>query len=98
MILTAENYYTQESNRHYLSVSQYKDFCGTYGKAGCEEYALAKLDGTWVEDNLTYWNSEIMDYASGEFYMPDIKYTISHIDRNRLNMVYDPFTITLIEY
>lgn len=48
--------------------------------------------------NLTYWNSEIMDYASGEFYMPDIKYTISHIDRNRLNMVYDPFTITLIEY
>ncbi|GLC79245.1 DUF6711 family protein [Lacrimispora brassicae] len=48
--------------------------------------------------NIIYWNSEIMDYASGEFYMPDIKYTISHIDRNRLNMVYEPFTITLIEY
>ena len=47
---------------------------------------------------LTYWNSEIMDYASGEFYMPDIKYTISHVDQYRLNMVYDPFTITLIEY
>ena len=47
---------------------------------------------------LTYWNSEIMDYASGEFYMPDIKYTISHVDQYRLNMVYEPFTITLIEY
>lgn len=50
MILTAENYYSQEANKHYLSVSQYKDFRGTYGKAGCEEYALAKIDGTWVED------------------------------------------------
>lgn len=47
---------------------------------------------------ITYWNSEIMDYASGEFYIPDIKYTISHIDQNRLNMVYEPFSITLIEY
>lgn len=47
---------------------------------------------------ITYWNSEIMDYASGEFYIPDIKYTISHVDQNRLNMVYEPFSITLIEY
>lgn len=47
---------------------------------------------------ITYWNSEIMDYASGEFYMPDIKYTISHVSQRRLNMVYEPFSITLIEY
>jgi len=39
-----------EANREYLSVSQYKDFMGTYGKPGCEEYALAKIDGTWIED------------------------------------------------
>lgn len=50
MLLTNENYYSQEANREYLSVSQYKDFMGTYGKVGCEEYALAKLDGTWVEN------------------------------------------------
>lgn len=50
MLLTNENYYSQEANREYLSVSQYKDFMGTYGKTGCEEYALAKLDGTWVEN------------------------------------------------
>lgn len=50
MILTSENYYSPEANREYISVSQYKDFMGTYGKPGCEEYALAKIDGTWVED------------------------------------------------
>ena len=50
MIVTTENYYNRETNKEYLSVSQYKDFMGTYGKPGCEEYALAKLDGTWVED------------------------------------------------
>lgn len=50
MKLTNENYYSQEANREYLSVSQYKDFCGTYGKPGCEEYALAKINGNWVEN------------------------------------------------
>ena len=50
MLLTSENYFSQEANREYLSVSQYKDFMCTYGKQGCEEYALAKLDGTWVEN------------------------------------------------
>lgn len=50
MILTTDNYYSNEANKHYLSVSQYKDFQGTYGKVGCEEYALAKINGSWVED------------------------------------------------
>ena len=50
MQLTSENYYSQEANQEYLSVSQYKDFVGTWGRPGCEEYALAKLNGTWVEN------------------------------------------------
>lgn len=50
MILTSENYCSTDANKEFLSVSQYKDFMGTYGKPGCEEYALAKLDGLWVED------------------------------------------------
>lgn len=29
----------------YVSVSQYKDFCGTTGKLGCEAMAMAKLRG-----------------------------------------------------
>lgn len=50
MKLTNENYYSQEANRAYMSVSQYKDFAGTLGKVGCESYAMAKLNESWVED------------------------------------------------
>ena len=32
MVLMAENYYSKEANKEYMSVSQYKDFAGTYGK------------------------------------------------------------------
>lgn len=42
MKLTDDNYYSLEANRHYMSVSQYKDFLK------CEAAALAKLDG-WKE-------------------------------------------------
>lgn len=49
MQLTECNYYSEEANKEYLSVSQYKDFCGTYGKVGCEAYAMAKINGDWVE-------------------------------------------------
>lgn len=47
MILTSENYYSPEANMEYLSVSQYKDFCGTIGRPACEEQAIAKLKGDW---------------------------------------------------
>ena len=50
MILTSENYYSQEADREYLSVSQYKTFVGTLGRPGCESYALAKLNGEWIEN------------------------------------------------
>ena len=53
MMLTSENYFSKESNKKYLSVSQYKDFCGTLGKTPCEELALAKLNGEWEEEMTT---------------------------------------------
>lgn len=53
MILTSENYYGQEANRTYMSVSQYKDFCGSMGKIPCEAQALAKLRGEWTMDKST---------------------------------------------
>lgn len=43
MKLTADNYYSQEANKFYMSVSQFKDF------EKCEAAALAKLDGTYKE-------------------------------------------------
>lgn len=45
LVLTPENYYSQEANMQYVSVSQYKDFNGTTGKMGCEACAMAKLQG-----------------------------------------------------
>lgn len=41
MKLTAENYYSQEANEQYFSVSQYKDFMK------CEAMALAKIRGQY---------------------------------------------------
>lgn len=48
--------------------------------------------------SVTYWNSEEMDYKSGIFYIPDIEYTISRVNERKLDMVYEPFEIQLIEY
>lgn len=47
MILTSENYFSKEAGMEYLSVSQYKDFCGTLGRPACEEQAVEKLLGRW---------------------------------------------------
>lgn len=53
MQLTAENYYSPEANYEYMSVSQYKDFVGTYGRLGCEECAMAKIRGEFEEGKST---------------------------------------------
>ena len=50
MMLTKDNYYSDIANYEYMSVSQYKDFAGTYGRAGCEECAMAKIRGTYHEE------------------------------------------------
>ena len=49
MVLTAENYYSREANEEYMSVSQFKDFSGTYGKMACEFTAMEKLKERWKE-------------------------------------------------
>ena len=41
MLLTADNYHSLEANRHYMSVSQYKDFCE------CEAMAMASIRGEY---------------------------------------------------
>lgn len=62
MEITNENYYSQEANLKYMSVSQYKDF------KKCEVYAMAKLKGEYVEeksDSLLF-SGYIDAYFSGE--------------------------------
>lgn len=53
MKLTAENYHSNVANYHFCSVSQYKDFCGSYGKKGCEKTALAKIAGKYIPKKTT---------------------------------------------
>ncbi len=53
MQLTAENYYSEAANFEYMSVSQFKDFVGTYGRRGCEAMAMAKLRGEYQEEETT---------------------------------------------
>lgn len=48
--LTAENYYSDEANRRYMSVHQYLDFVGYMGVHGCEERALKRLNGEYSEE------------------------------------------------
>ncbi len=47
MELLAENYYSQEANLEYMSVSQFKDFNGTYGRVACEFEAVEKMHERW---------------------------------------------------
>lgn len=53
MVLTAENYYSKEANEKYMSVSQYKDFAGTYGKMAREFSAIEKLEERWAQKKTT---------------------------------------------
>lgn len=53
MILTNENYFNEEIEKEYLSVSQYKSFCGTIGSLSCEARAMAKLERRWEEKKTT---------------------------------------------
>lgn len=54
MQLTSENYYSQEANQEYMSVSGYKDFAGTYGKMPCEFYGMEKLNGRWEDEKVQH--------------------------------------------
>lgn len=45
--LNNSNYYSTEANKRYFSVSQIKDFLK------CEAYAMAKINGEWVEPPTT---------------------------------------------
>lgn len=51
--LTEENYYSELANFEYMSVSQFKDFNGTYGRMACEAAALAKLKGEYEQPSST---------------------------------------------
>ncbi len=60
--LTNDNYYTPEMKMKYASFSEFKSFCGTGKVAGCEEHAMAVLNGEW-QDKVTdaLWEGSYLD-------------------------------------
>ena len=48
-VLTPKNYYSPESNLHYVDYSTYKEFFGSPSKKGCECRALAEANGEWIK-------------------------------------------------
>lgn len=69
--LTSENYYSEHANNEYLSVSQYKQFVGTYGRRGCEFATLEELNGRWRQKKNagmmigSYVDSYVDSYVEG---------------------------------
>lgn len=51
MKLTDENYFSQDANREYMEVSQFKGFLPKYG--GCEAKQMASLNGTYSQEDST---------------------------------------------
>ena len=47
LVLTDENYYSNEADIEYMSVSQFKEFHGSYGVPGCERTAMMRLKGLY---------------------------------------------------
>ncbi len=47
---------------------------------------------------VTYWNDEELAYKYAEMYMPDVSYSIKTIDEENKDILYNPFTIELVEY
>ena len=48
--------------------------------------------------DLYYYDMESDSYKVGTFYMPDVKYSINHIDAVRNIIFYDPIKYSFIEY
>lgn len=51
--LTEENYYSNEADKQYMSVSQYHNFVGTPAYGGCHAKAMAKIKGERIDEPST---------------------------------------------
>lgn len=109
MELTKENYYSQEANRYYMSVSQFKSFIPAYD--GCEARAMAILDGSFEPDPieafveghyLHAWNEGVLHefkannpslYASRGKTVGQLKANFKHCDKMIAALESDPLVM-----
>lgn len=54
------------------------------------------IDEVQRKYSVTYWNDDINAYSTGEFYVPDIQYSIRKITDKTI--IYESVTFELIEY
>ena len=56
----------------------------------------AESDAQQRKINLSFWDDEANEYKTGDFYRPDIKFTIKKVTEN--DIIYKELQITLVEY
>lgn len=56
----------------------------------------AITDSRQRKGEVTYWNDEINEYRTSNFYIPDIEFSVMDFDGNTI--MYNPITVELIEY
>lgn len=61
-----------------------------------DKIALQSLLPNRTKLTITYWNDEKNMYSTGDFYIPDVEYSIYRIDGN--DIVYKPILYKFIEY
>lgn len=113
MQLNKDNYFSQEANLHYLSVSQFKSFLPSYG--GCEAGAMAKINGEWVPAHIDAfdeghyvhaWNEGTLDefkesnpqlYASTGKTAGQLKVQFKHCDKMIEVLENDPLVMKALD-
>lgn len=61
-----------------------------------DKIALQAILPSRTKLTVTYWNDETNAYATGDFYIPDVEYSIYRVDGN--DIIYMPITYEFIEY
>ena len=104
MLLTRENYHSLEANKFFMSNSQYKEFLE------CEARALAKINGSWVEESpdafmvgsyVHSWNEnkrkEFLSENPSMFTTKGLKAPFKVADKMIATLESDPFALYVLE-
>lgn len=81
MNLNKNNYYDNEANKHYMSVSQFKSFLPSYG--GCEAATMAELNGEYVRSRIEAFDEGHFIHAWNEGTLEDFKANNPHLYSSR---------------
>lgn len=81
MSLNKNNYYENEANLHYMSVSQFKSFLPSYG--GCEAATMAELNGEYERPRIEAFDEGHFIHAWNEGTLEEFKANNPHIYSSR---------------